>query len=138
MKKIIYVAWAVRSWRYVGPVARFITRVECLHARRVVRPARAFRARGLRGPRPQLPWWHILSYRFLVLVGRLPYQRRVRPGQPRPVPRRGALVYQLHPPVPFVPSPAQQQHLVWQQFLVQQELRQSERRLQEYQQQARS
>ena len=123
IKKINLVA----GWR------RWVSRVESLYLRRVHRPVYQWREVG--SPReflPQLPWWHPFVYRFLCLVGRFPYQRRLRRGQRRPVPqvRRGARVYQLRPALVFSPSPSQQQHLRWQRFLLQQELRRLQQRAQ--------
>ena len=127
MKKIKKIAWAVRQWRWVGPSGRFITRVECFYRRRVHRPVSQWRQFG--GRPPVLPRWQPFVFSFLSVVGgRFPV--RLRRGQQRPVPpvRRGARVYSLSPARVFVPSPAQEQHLRWQRFLLQQELRQSQQR----------
>src|SRR5215831_4818613 len=96
IKKIKLVA----GWR------RWVSRVESLYLRRVHRPVYQWREVG--SPReflPQLPWWHWFVYQFLCLVGRFPYQRRLRRGQRRPVPqvRRGARAYQLRPALVFSP-----------------------------------
>jgi hypothetical protein len=119
----------VRSWR------RWVTGVECLYGRRVLRPVWQWRDNGARpGFCPRLPWWHRFVYLLLVLVGRLPYSRRLRRGEPRPVPqvRRGARVFHLYPELVFSPGPRQQQWLVWQRFQVEWELRQVGQRAQRW------
>ena len=119
----------VRSWR------RWVDRVQSLYGRRVLRPAFQWRDNGARPAfAPRLPWWHRFVYLLLVLVGRLPYSRRLRRGEPRPVPqvRRGARVYALSREFVFSPSPRQQQRLVWQRFQLEWELRQVGQRAQRW------
>ena|SRR5437899_8724335 len=115
----------LRSWR------RWVGRVESLYARRVLRPVYLWRDNGARREfLPRFPWWHRFVYVFLVVVGRVRRPRRLRRGEPRPVPvaRRGARVYHLYPELVFSPSPQQQEWLRWQRFQVEWELRRAERR----------
>jgi hypothetical protein len=123
----------IKKIKLVAGWWRWVSRVESLYLRRVHRPVYQWREVGSPAAfLPRLPWWHPFVYQFLCLVGRLPYQRRLRRGQRRPVPqvRRGARVYRLSPERVFVPSPSQQQHLRWQRFLLQQELRRLQQRAQ--------
>jgi hypothetical protein len=121
----------VRSWR------RWVGRVESLYARRVLAPVRFWRENGSRPEslaRIRLPWWHRFVYAFLVMVGRSRRPRRLRPGEPLPVPRviPGARVFYIDRLPPMTLTPRQQQRLAWQRFEVEWELRRAEQRYQRW------
>src|SRR5215471_13891316 len=82
---ICFITFCLKQIKKINLVAgwrRFGNRVESLYLRRVHRPVYQWREVGSPRERlPQLPWWHPFAYRFLCLVGRFPYQRRLRRGQ---------------------------------------------------------
>ncbi len=92
MRMHLLASRVAHSWR------QLVRRAEALYLRRTYRQVCLWRLLGSSLSRPpHVPWWAPLLYRFLVLVGRLPYQRRLPWGAARPVvrPSPGARVYLL-------------------------------------------